>query len=116
MEVDIYNNKNQTYWSDPDVGQFGAQAVSASGYASFYPPAPFGGVRYIQPLPRPQVFYWTPPQKQPKAIEPAPKPAPKPVKPELACTSYVFFEVFAFMVTVFCNCVFGTIAWVLARK
>jgi hypothetical protein len=111
MEVDIYNNKNQTYWTDPEVGQFGAQATSAYGYVSFYPPTPFGGVRYIQPPQRPQVFYWSPPQQQPKVIEPAPKTVtPEPV------TSYLFYEVFAFIVTVFCNCVFGTIAWVLARK
>jgi hypothetical protein len=115
MELDFYNRNNQTYWSDPEAGQFGAQAVSTNGYVSSYSPAPFGGVRYITPLPKSQVFYWTPPilpvKEQPRAIE----PVPVIVKPE-PVRSYLTYQVFAFIVTVFCNCIFGTIAWVLARK
>jgi hypothetical protein len=106
MEVDLYNSRNQSYWSDPELGQFGAQAVSTNGYVSSYPPP-----ATFQPLPQPQVVYWTPPKQQPKVV----KPAPEIVKPE-PVKSYVAYQVFAFIVTVFCNCVFGAVAWVLARE
>lgn len=105
MEVDLYDSKNQTYWTDPELGYFGAQAVTTNGYVSSLPPTTF------QPLPQPQVLYWTPPKQPPKVI----KPEPEIVKPE-PVRSYIAYQVFAFLVTVFCNCVFGAVAWVLARE
>jgi hypothetical protein len=65
------------------------------------------------------LFYWTPlevtvgrqQQQQQEVID----SAPDTVKPKTE-NSYVFYQVFAFTVTVLCNFVFGTIAWILARE